>query len=122
MNLSTGQQLTAKQGKVQISGVAAQSQLTLLNVTQSDIGTYACVANNTGGSFQAQFTLNLVEMNGTAAVNSNATTTTTSVKSTTGGAGAPRPRFQSPTARFRSPTPEVQREQVILKKVDRSKQ
>uniref|UniRef100_A0A914H0K8 Ig-like domain-containing protein n=1 Tax=Globodera rostochiensis TaxID=31243 RepID=A0A914H0K8_GLORO len=105
MSLSQPQRkLAAESKKFQIAGGKdGQSQLSVLNVQQEDLGTYACVASNAGGSFQAQFELAFPGSAGTA-----------TTKSVAGGAGAARQKFQSPA-------PEA-REQVVLKRVDRTRQ
>ncbi|KAL3105626.1 hypothetical protein niasHT_021729 [Heterodera trifolii] len=97
--------LASESKKFQIAGGKdGQSQLSVLNVQQEDLGTYACIASNAGGSFQAQFELGFPGGAAGAAA----------TKSAAGGAGANRQKFQSPA-------PE-QREQVVLKRVDRTRQ
>lgn len=41
--------------RFQISGKDGQSQLTINQITDSDLGTYLCTASNPSGTFRAQF-------------------------------------------------------------------
>ncbi|KAL7076297.1 hypothetical protein ACQ4LE_004720, partial [Meloidogyne hapla] len=54
--------LTAELKKFQIAdGKDGQSRFTILSVQEKDLGVYACVASNPGGSFQAQFALQFAD-------------------------------------------------------------
>uniref|UniRef100_A0A915DZ78 Ig-like domain-containing protein n=1 Tax=Ditylenchus dipsaci TaxID=166011 RepID=A0A915DZ78_9BILA len=103
-----GKPLPNNPKKFQIqSSTPGQSQLTISQVTEKDLGTYMCVASNPGGSFQAQFSLQFPK------VSSNAQSKTTS-----------RPnqiRYTREKTEIPNPEPDA-REKITLKKVDRYKQ
>nr|CAD2187170.1 unnamed protein product [Meloidogyne enterolobii] len=99
--------LTADSKKFQIAGGKdGQSKLTILSVQEQDLGVYACVASNPGGSFQAQFALQFADE----------IKKQQNQQKSTASAVTARHKLQSP-----SPGAD-QIERIVLKRTDRSRQ
>lgn len=63
--LENGQALPKNPRKFKIDSLGnGHSQLTILQVTESDLGTFGCVARNTVGEFEAQFLVEFPRVSG----------------------------------------------------------